>query len=221
MEDIGIVTLGIIGLNVIVSYFGFNNHAFFENNLFQVRAILAGKDYKRMITSGFLHADWGHLLFNMISFYSFSTSLEYYLGPVKFLVLYFVSLVGGNVLSLFIHQHHGNYRAVGASGAVCGIIFAAIALFPGITLQLMFIPIPIKGWVFGILYALYTIYGIKTNMGNIGHEAHLGGGIIGLIIAVVLVPAVLTTNLFAISMIAIPTLGFIIVLVVKPSLLIK
>jgi membrane associated rhomboid family serine protease len=221
MEDIGIVTLGIIGLNGIVSYFGFNNHAFFENNLFQVRAILAGKDYKRMITSGFLHADWGHLLFNMISFYSFSTSLEYYLGPVKFLILYFVSLIGGNMLSLFIHQRHGNYRAVGASGAVCGIIFAAIALFPGIEVGFIFIPIPIPGWIFGIIYALYTIYGIKSNLGNIGHEAHLGGGIIGLVVAVVLVPAVLTTNLFAISMIAIPTLGFIIVLIVKPGLLIK
>jgi membrane associated rhomboid family serine protease len=221
MEDIGIVALGIIGLNVLVSYTGFNNRSFFENNLFQVSRILGGKEYKRMITSGFLHADWGHLLFNMISFYSFSYSLETYLGPVKFLLLYFISLIGGNMLSLFIHQHHGNYRAIGASGAVCGIIFAAIALFPGIEIGFIFIPIPIPGWIFGIIYALYTIYGIKSNLGNIGHEAHLGGGIIGLLVASALVPSVLTTNLFAISMIAIPTLGFIVVLIVKPNLLIK
>jgi membrane associated rhomboid family serine protease len=125
------------------------------------------------------------------------------------------------MLSLFIHQHHGNYRAIGASGAVCGIIFAAIALFPGIEIGFIFIPIPIPGWIFGIIYALYTIYGIKSNLGNIGHEAHLGGGIIGLLVAIALVPSVLTTNLFAISMIAIPTLGFIVVLIVKPNLLIK
>ncbi len=221
MEDIGIVTIGIIALNVLVSYNGFSNPVFFENNLFQVSRILGGKDYKRMVTSGFLHTDWTHLLFNMFSFYSFSTSLEYYLGPVKFLLLYFISLIGGNVLSLFIHQHHGNYRAVGASGAVCGIIFAAIALFPGIEIGFIFIPIPIAGWVFGIIYALYTIYGIKSSLGNIGHEAHLGGGIIGLLVAIILEPTTLISNTFAISMIAIPTLGFIIVLIVKPSLLIK
>ncbi len=221
MEKIGMFTLAIIGANVLISYKGFSDPRFFENNLFQVNKVLHDKEYRRLFISGFLHADWGHLLFNMLSFYSFSDNLETYLGPVKFLAIYFASLVGGDILALSIHKNHGTYRAVGASGAVCGIIFAAIAMFPGIEIGFLFIPVPIPGWVFGIGYALYTIYGIRSNLGNIGHEAHLGGAIIGLITAVILVPESLQTNLWPIIFVAAPSILFIIVLIVRPDILLK
>jgi membrane associated rhomboid family serine protease len=219
MEKIGLLTLGIIIANGLFSYKGFSDRLFFENNLFQVNKILQDKEYKRLITSGFLHADWSHLIFNMISFYSFSGMLESHLGPVKFLIIYFGSLLGGDMLALIIHQKHPYYRAVGASGAVCGVIFASIALFPGIEVGFLFIPVPIAGWVFGIGYALYTIYGIKSNMGNIGHEAHLGGALVGLAVAVAIEPEALEYNLKPIILTAAPSLIFIIVLIIKPEIL--
>jgi membrane associated rhomboid family serine protease len=219
IEKVGIVTLSIIVINGLFSYKGFNDAPFFEKYLFQVNKILHGKEYIRLITSGFLHTDWAHLLFNMFSFYSFGDNLEGYLGPVKFLVIYFASLLGGDILALILHQKQGSYRAVGASGAVCGVIFAAIALFPGIEIGFIFIPVPIPGWIFGIGYALYTIYGIKSNLGNIGHEAHLGGAIIGLATAVALKPDVLEVNLVPILLIAAPSVLFILILIIKPSIL--
>jgi membrane associated rhomboid family serine protease len=222
MEKIGLVTLSIMIANGLISYKGFNDRVFFERNLFQVNKVLQGKEYHRLLMSGFLHGDWAHLIFNMISFYSFADSLETFLGPVKFLIIYFASLIGGDILALIIHKNHGYYRAVGASGAVCGVIFAAITLMPGLSLSFLILPtLPIPGWIFGIGYALYTIYGIKTSTGNIGHEAHLGGALIGLLTAVILVPDVLETNLNTILLISIPSLIFVIVLVVKPEVLIK
>lgn len=221
MENMGMFTLAIIVANVLVSYKGFTDQRFFENNLFQVDKVLYNKEYRRLFMSGFLHGDWSHLLFNMISFYSFANNLEGALGPVKFLAIYFASLLGGDILALIIHKNHGNYRAVGASGAVCGTIFAAIALFPGIEIGFIFIPVPIPGWIFGIGYALYTIYGIRSNLGNIGHEAHLGGAIIGLLTAIILVPQALQANFWPIIFIAAPSLIFVILLIVKPDLLMK
>jgi membrane associated rhomboid family serine protease len=219
MENIGPVTLALIIVNGLISLKGFNDRNFFEKNLFQINKVLVGKEYRRLFVSGFLHADWAHLLFNMISFYSFATAIENFLGPIKFLAIYFASLLGGDVLALIIHSNNPYYRAVGASGAVCGIIFAAIAIFPDIEVALIFVPMP--GWVFGIIYALFTIYGIKTNAGNIGHEAHLGGALIGLLTAVILYPHALETNLQTIGLIAAPSLLFIIILIVKPELIIR
>ena len=219
MEQMGMVTLGIIIVNGLFSYKGFTDSIFFDKYLFQVNKVLYEKQYYRLLTSGFLHADWSHLLFNMLSFYSFANNLEDLLGPAKFLIIYFASLLGGDMLALIIHKKQGNYRAVGASGAVCGVIFAAIALFPGIEVGFLFIPVPIPGWIFGIGYALYTIYGIRSNTGNIGHEAHLGGALIGLTTAIIVEPRALEVNLVPILLIAAPSVLFILILVIKPEIL--
>jgi membrane associated rhomboid family serine protease len=218
MEKIGPVTLALIIANGLISYKGFSDRYFFEKNLFQINKVLVGKEYRRLFVSGFLHADWAHLLFNMFSFYSFATVIETFLGPVKFLAIYFASLLGGDILALIIHSKNPYYRAVGASGAVCGIIFAYVAMFPEKEVVMI---IPMRGWVFGIIYALFTIYGIKTNAGNIGHEAHLGGALIGLLTAVILYPPALENNLQTIALIAAPSLLFIIILIVKPELIIR
>ncbi|HVV03598.1 MAG TPA: rhomboid family intramembrane serine protease, partial [Puia sp.] len=104
--------------NILVSYKGLTNRRFFEGYEFQVDRILMNKDYRRLVTSGFLHVSWTHLLFNMFSLYFFSGPVESGLGPLGFLLVYFVSLIGGNLLTLFIHRRHGDYSSVGASGAV-------------------------------------------------------------------------------------------------------
>lgn len=171
----------------------------------------------RLISSGFLHVSWQHLLFNMFSLYMFSDSVELVLGSGKFLLIYFTSLVGGNLLSLLVHKNHSDYSAVGASGAVSGIIFAAIALQPSIGIGMFFIFIP--GWIYGILFVGISIYGIKSQKDNIGHDAHLGGALIGMLAAIALEPEALRYNYIVISLITIPAMVFIYLIITKPHLL--
>ena len=141
MTGSGIISLLLIILTVLISYRGFKDHRFFENHTFEVEKVLLYKQYIRMVSSGFLHVNWMHLLLNMFSLLMFSGGLERYLGPFGFLLIYFSSLIGGNLLALLIHRNHGEYSAVGASGAVNGIIFASIALFPGMSIGLFLLPI--------------------------------------------------------------------------------
>ncbi len=219
MSSTGIITILLIVTNIIFSYKGFTNDAFFEGYKFEVDKILVHKDYKRLITSGFLHVGWTHLIFNMISLFFFSPSIELYLGGIKFLIIYFASLVGGDLLSLFIHRHHGDYSSVGASGAVCGIIFASIAIFPGMGVGFFGLPFSIPGWLYGLVYILFSIYGIRSKKDNIGHEAHLGGALIGMAIALVMVPEAFAENYITILIIAVPALVFIYLITAKPQIL--
>jgi len=219
MTESGIIGMVLILANLVVSYKGFKDKSFFDGHKFQVDKILIDKDYKRLVTSGFLHANWSHLIFNMISLYLFSSLLEQKVGVFYFMLIYFTSLVGGNLLALFVHKEHGDYAAIGASGAVCGIIFASIALFPKMGMGFIMLPISIPSWIYGLLYVGYSIYGIKSQKGNIGHEAHLGGALIGMLIAIVLHPNAMVENYITISIITIPTLIFIYLIVMKPHIL--
>jgi membrane associated rhomboid family serine protease len=219
MNSTGITGLILIIVNFIFSYKGFTNTAFFEGYSFKVDKVLMQKDYKRLISSGFLHLNWGHLIFNMFSLFAFSGLLETELGAVKFLLIYFASLIGGNLFALLVHRHHPDYSAAGASGAICGIIFAGIALFPGMSIGLFILPISIPGWLFGIVYVGFSIYGIKSKKDNIGHEAHLGGAIIGMLVALCMKPAAFIQNYITILIIAVPTLLFIYLIITRPQLL--
>jgi membrane associated rhomboid family serine protease len=215
----GITSFIIILANIIVSYRGFKDSLFYDKYKFRVDAVLLYKDYKRMVTSGFLHVNWMHLIFNMLALYFFSGSLELYLGPARFLIIYFLSLVGGDLLSLFIHRNDGDYDSVGASAGVTGVIFASIALFPRMGIGLLFLPISIPGWLFGLIYVLYSIYGIRSRKNNIGHDAHLGGALVGLIIAIIMQPSALINNTWAIVIIMLPSVFFIYIIVTRPHIL--
>src|SRR6266516_3232309 len=135
----------------LVSYFGFRNWEVEAKYIFNPERILAGKEYYRLVTSAFLHADWRHLIFNMLSLYFFGPSIESFLGKTQFLLIYFGAVVGGNLLSLYVHRHH-DYRAYGASGGVGGIIFSYILLFPGAGIMLFYFPVSIPGWLYAIGY---------------------------------------------------------------------
>lgn len=213
MDTTGFITLAVIAVTFFISYKGFQNHAFYERYAFGIDKVLLQKDYKVLVTSGFLHVSWMHLLFNMISLYFFAEGLESFLGPFKFLLIYFISMIGGNLFSLFIHRGHSDYKSVGASGAVNGLIFASIALFPG--LSIFFIP----AWLYGLIYVLYSIYGIRSRADNIGHEAHLAGALIGMITAIIMQPEALSTNTLAIVLIFIPSIVFIYIILMKPTAL--
>ncbi|GAB5527966.1 MAG: hypothetical protein Roseis2KO_58380 [Roseivirga sp.] len=220
MYAIGFLGLIIIIANGLASYKAFKDYAFYQGCTFRTDRILIAKEYKRLITSGFVHVSWMHLIFNMVSLYAFSGMLEESIGGVNFLLIYFGSLLGGNLFSLYIHRNHGDYSAVGASGAVSGVIFASIALFPGMDLSLILLDFPIPSWVFAILFVAISIRGIQSQKDNIGHDAHLGGGVIGMLIAIALYPHVLEFNPLVIALVLVPTIAFIYLIITRPEILI-
>jgi membrane associated rhomboid family serine protease len=205
MDNLSLVTVIIIAANVIFSMKGFNDRSFFERFKFNVGSIRRGEQV-RMFSSGFLHADTSHLLFNMVTLYFFADSVITGLGNLNFIVIYIASLVFGNLLSLYFHKDEYWYSAIGASGAVTGILYAAILLDPEMRLFMFFVPIPIPGYVFGIGYLLYSIYGMKNKIGNIGHDAHFGGAIGGYVITLLLQPQLLKTDLLHVGLLAVPIL---------------
>ena len=219
MERTGFISLALILINIVVSYKGFKDYNFFQRYAFDISQVRLYRDYKRFLTSGFLHSGWMHLIFNMVAFYSFGGILESSIGPVKFLTIYFASLLLGNILSLFINRHKSNYVSIGASGAISGVVFAAIALFPDMQMGLLFIPLRLPGWLFGLLYIMYCMFGIRAQGDNIGYDAHLGGGITGLILAVAMHPSVLTQNYFPILLILIPSVVFLFLVLTRPGFL--
>lgn len=194
--------LAIIAANVIFSFRGFKDIAFFRKYEFHVGSIRAG-DQIRMFSSAFLHADIAHLVFNMFTLFIFAPVVFSFLGTMSFVMIYIGSLIFGSLLSLYFHRNDYNYRAIGASGAVVGVLYSAILLYPDMTLYLFF-AIPIPAYVFGIGYLLYSIYGMRSKSDNIGHTAHFGGAIGGYIITLTTQPEMLTDNTLMVVLLAIP-----------------
>lgn len=197
--------IAVIAATCLFSYKGFNDLAFFRKYEFHIGSIRAGEQI-RMISSGFLHADLGHLFFNMFTLYMFAPVVIQYFGNTSFLLIYMISLVFGSLLTLLMHKNDYSYRAIGASGAVTGILYSAILINPNMSLYLFFIPIPIPAYLFGIGYLLYSIYGMKAKNDNIGHTAHFGGAIGGYLITLIKDPDMLTNNTSMVVLLAIPIL---------------
>jgi membrane associated rhomboid family serine protease len=203
MGNLDLITIIIIAANVIISYKGFGDYAFFDKYKFSVGGVQRGEKV-RVFSSGFLHVDTQHLLFNMLTLYFFAGPVIDYVEPLGFVIIYIVSLVFGSLLSFYFHKDEYHYSAVGASGAVTGVLYAAILLNPGMSLYMFFIPIPIPAYIFGIGYLLYSIYGMKNRIGNIGHDAHFGGAIGGFITTLILSPWLFQTNLLMIGLLSLP-----------------
>lgn len=203
MYNLHMATIAIIAANFLVSVKGFNDRAFFERYKFSIGAVNGGQR-ERTVTSGFLHVDFSHLLFNMITLFFFANVVITWFGPSKFVIMYFISLLAGSLLALFFHKDEPYYSAVGASGAVTGILYAAILLQPDMRLGIMFIPIPLPAYVLGIGYLLYSIYGMKSRIGNIGHSAHFGGAIGGYVTTLIFRPSLLATDTLMVILLAVP-----------------
>ncbi|SDE05264.1 rhomboid family intramembrane serine protease [Riemerella columbipharyngis] len=199
------MTIGflIIIATCIISYQGFNNRAFFEKYKFNVQDITVRKEYIRLVSSGFLHADWSHLFFNMLSLYFFQGIVETYFGTIGFWVIYFGSMIAGNFFSLLIYKNKPWYSAIGASGAVSGIIFAAIAMAPN-DININFLP----GWIFGTLYFSYSVYMMLNpkQWDNLGHSAHLGGAAFGLVYVALLRTNIVIQHFFYLTVMTLPLL---------------
>ncbi|MDR0230014.1 MAG: rhomboid family intramembrane serine protease [Flavobacteriaceae bacterium] len=201
--DIQPVVLIIMGLTALVTYQGLNDYSFFSKYNFDIYGVKQGQ-FWRYFTSGFLHVDWQHFIFNMITLYFFGNNVVAVVGPLYFILIYIVSLLAGNVLTYQLYLNDLNYRAVGASGAIMGILYAFVIMFPTQTIYLLIIPIP--GFVFAIGYLLYSIYGMRKRMDNIGHAAHFGGAIGGLLLILLKFPELLQERLYLIGILLIPIL---------------
>ena len=219
MIEQSFVTLFLVIATCIITYRGFKSSYIQQRYMFDVDQIMIRKDYIRLVSSGFLHNTWMHLLFNMLALYMFGSALEPFIGGIKVLLIYFISLVGGNLTALLIHKSHGDYTSVGASGAVNGIIFSSIALFPSMGIGFFLLPIAIPAWAFGLAYVLFSIFGIKAKWGNSGHAAHLGGALIGMLCTIVFYPEAFKVNAVPILLITVPTITFLVLIIKKPNFL--
>jgi len=196
------ILIGIIVANVLISYKGFNDLSFFRKYEFHVGSIRSGEQI-RMLSSAFLHADMMHLIFNMLTLWFFAPVVLGWLGNFSFVLVYFGSLIFGSLLTMVFHKDDYSYRAVGASGAVTGVLYSAILLQPDMMLGIFFV-IPIPAYLFGILYLLYSIYGMRAKNDNIGHTAHFGGAVGGYLITLIKQPSLLTDQTYMVILLAIP-----------------
>ena len=195
--------------NVFVSNKGFSDVQFFDRYKFSVLQ-LQKHEYFRLLTSGFLHVNTAHLIFNMFALYMFGDVVIQITGVYLFLLIYIASLLAGNYFTYFNHKNEPNYTAVGASGAVSGVVYSSILIFPQMKLALLFLPIPIPGYIFGILYLLYTLFGMKSRRDNIGHTAHFGGAVAGFVITLLIYPSLIYMQMNLIILMMAPLLLYLV-----------
>ncbi|MFL2590287.1 MAG: rhomboid family intramembrane serine protease [Flavobacteriaceae bacterium] len=197
-----ILTIVLISLNAL------KNYSIFEKFKLNVGKVNSG-EYYRLLSSGFLHGDIQHLLFNCFTLFIFGDTVIMSLGEINFVLLYFSSLIFSGWLSVYFNKKNSFYSAVGASGAVIGVVYSSILLYPGMKLAFLFFPIPMPAYLFAIGYLLYSLYGVKKLNDGIGHEAHVGGALSGLIITSLFKPNVITESFYLlIVMVAITVIGF-------------
>jgi membrane associated rhomboid family serine protease len=198
MERYAYCNFAVMALTCWISFLGFRDSGFEADYIFWPEAILARRQFYRLITSGFLHLNVPHLVVNMAGLYFFGPLIELMCGPVQFLLIYLGAIVGGSLLALYVHRYH-DYRALGASGGVSGIILAHIFLFPGGSINMYFLPIGVPSWLYALAFLLASFYGMQRQMTNVGHDAHLGGALVGLFTTAALHPEVIrySPRLFA------------------------
>lgn len=200
MSSILLIT---IAITAVISFIGFQNPNIFEKYKFNVADIQQRKEYIRLLSAGFLHADMMHLFFNMLTLFFFAPVVISYFDVVGFLIIYLGSILLGNLFSLYIYRKQGWYSAIGASGGVSGILFAAVSLDP-VNISVNFIP----GFLFGALYFGYSVYSMLNPRQHdmVGHAAHLGGAFFGLVYSVVIAPQLAISNGIYLLIMALPLL---------------
>ena len=186
------LTISIILLTSLISFTAFSNQKVLDDLIFYPPAITNRNQWYRFITSGLIHADIMHLVFNMYSFYLFGDLVEKTFvqifgesGKVIYIVLYVVSLVVCLLPTYFNNQNNYHYRSLGASGAVSAVIFAGIFLYPTMGMGIFPIPFHIPGFVFGPLYLILSAYLAKKGHGNINHSAHIWGALFGIVFVII------------------------------------
>jgi membrane associated rhomboid family serine protease len=189
------ITFIIILFTSGLSIWAFNNHDVLEKCKHYPYLENRYKEYYRWVTSGFVHADYQHLIFNMFTLYFFGEKVEHYfgvlfpMGMTFYLVFYLLGIAMACAPTFFEHRDNPRYAAIGASGAVSAVLFAAILFDPNSKIYLMIFPFGMPGWIFGILYLAYSQYASRNSNDNIGHTAHFYGAVFGFILPIILKPS--------------------------------
>ncbi|MDG1054476.1 MAG: rhomboid family intramembrane serine protease [Flavobacteriaceae bacterium] len=189
----------------LISYRAIKDPLLFNRLKFNVSAVENG-EYYRLLTAGFIHVDYNHLFFNGFTLFIFGGNVLYGLGTLNFILLYLISLLMGNGLAYYYHKKNPYYTAVGASGAIMGIVYSSILMFPEMELAFIFFPVPMPAYVFGVGYLIYTLFGIKSQNDGIGHTAHFGGAIGGIICTLVFDPFVFEKSFYTLVLMVVITL---------------
>jgi membrane associated rhomboid family serine protease len=173
-------TLTILVVTIIVSVIGFAAPKVIERSLLRPYQVARGSGYVGLLTSGFVHANVGHMVFNLITFYSFGFALERAIGPVRLVALYFSALLISGIGTCYKHRDDPAYASLGASGAILGVLFASIVYFPRQSLYILPLPVPIPAPLFAVGYLAFSWYSSRSNRGQINHDAHIFGALTGL-----------------------------------------
>ena len=191
------VTIIIIAITAIISIMAWNNYSLMNRWIMNPYQVANRGEYYRLVTSGFLHADWGHLIFNMLSLYFFGGFIEQVFGalfgsmaPVYVIGFYLVAILVSDIPTFLKHRNNPGYNSLGASGGVSAIIFAGI-LFRPLTDICLYFAFCIPGFIFGILYLGYSYYESRRGVGNINHDAHFYGALFGVLFMIVVYPPIL------------------------------
>jgi membrane associated rhomboid family serine protease len=185
-EFIPIITYVILGITVLTSYKAFEDPQLKQNLLFNAYAIKHRNEVYRLFSHSLIHSDWMHLIFNSIVLYSFGQSVEFEFvnqfgllkGSINYFLLYMGAIIVSSLYSFVKHQDNKYYNSLGASGATSAVLYSSIIIFP--LNEIYFLP----AWLVGILYLMYSHYMAKKGNDNIGHDAHIGGALFGLLITV-------------------------------------
>ncbi|RZL05223.1 MAG: rhomboid family intramembrane serine protease [Pedobacter sp.] len=175
---------------IITSIYAFNDPTLHGKFMLHPYSVAKGQKVHTLITSGLIHADWMHLIFNMMTFYFFAFRLESMIGHWQFGALYLVSLILSDLPTVFKHKEHFWYNSLGASGAISAVLFSYILFDPMAKMGILFIPIPIPAIIFGVLYLVYCMYAARNAKDHINHDAHFFGALSGMLITVILVPGI-------------------------------
>jgi len=183
-----LITYFILGITIAASWFAFNDKSLFYKLAYSPFLVKHNREWYRSFSHAFIHADFAHLFLNMFVLYNFGEILEpifiYHfgaLGKFYFIILYLGGILFSTLIAYSRHQDNEHYVSVGASGAVSGIIFAAVITDPSMRLQLILLPIPIPGFIFAFLYLTAEVLLDKFSKHNIAHDAHLAGAVFGIV----------------------------------------
>lgn len=187
----------ILLFTVITSVYTFSNPQNFGKMMLHPYSVSRGSNIYTIISSGLVHKDWSHLIFNMLTFLFFGFPLERLLaslsvwGHIQFLLIYVIGLILSDITTIIKQKDNFHYNSLGASGAICAILFSYILFNPTMSIYLFFIPIPIPAVIFGFLFLAYCVWAAKSSRDSINHDAHFYGAITGVVLTVILYPTAL------------------------------